>query len=326
MSQATFLSALANDILTYFYPISASIGVPCNLISVYIFWKLKKNKNNMGFLGMIQSIIDFALQLLFLFAFRSNLVFGRSLSGFSNPACKVLTFFRRFSLQISSWMHVIITFDRFTFVLYGHSDRFKFMKNKIILSFIMLAIALIIGFINIPNLYFYLNGRSCTADFPILFSADIIALCFRTMFPFLLMVVFNILMIRKLFRNNRETFKQSSFSRKEYQFTVSVLAYDAYFFILNSPHSLYYILYDVNLYSGALNRDPLMAASYSLANSLTAVLAFCVQTFSFFMYLAFNKLFRVEFFHLVGTIFCITSLKRVHSSSNTKTAVSSTNH
>ena len=108
------------------------------------------------------------------------------------------------------------------------------------------------------------------------------------------MIILNWLMIRKLFKSDRSTFKQNSLSRKEYQFTITVMAYDAYFLFLNFPVSVYYIMYDINLYSGALRGDPVMNAGYNLYNGIVVNLSFCVQVLTFFMYLAFNKLFRQE--------------------------------
>ena len=114
------------------------------------------------------------------------------------------------------------------------------------------------------------------------------------------MIVFNMLMIKKLFRNNRSTFKQNSLSRKENQFTLSVMTYDAYFLFLNFPHSMYYIAYDANLYSGALVNNPQLNAEYNIMYAVSSNLAIFTQAFTIFMYVGFNKLFRQECLSVLG--------------------------
>lgn len=310
-----YLTRLSNDISNNMNIIMSAIGIPCNLLSIIIFTRLLRNKTNMGFLGIFQSIIDMLILALFLLVFRSSQLFGTSFAGMNDSLCKFLTFLRRFILHASSWIAVLSTFDRFTFVLYGHDNRLKFMKNKLMLSSCIFAIFTIITILDIPNLFFYVQNRACTGNNNAVISSDIISILLRTYIPFVLMVVFNIFMIRKLFNNTRTTFKQNSLSRKEYQFTLAVMAYDAYFFILNAPLSIYYIMYDINLYSDALKGDDLVFnAAYSVSGAVTSNFSFLVQTFSFFMYVCFNKLYRIEFLRIVGLIFRIKNLGRVQPS------------
>lgn len=310
------LNNISDDLHAYFNIISSSIGIPLNLISILIFVRLMRNKNNMGFLYTFQCSIDLLVLLFTLLLFRSTATFGTNLSAQNDTACKLLTFLRRFILHASSWLAVITTFDRFTFVLYGHGDRFRFLKSKRHLIYIILVIFVIIAILDIPNLFFYVTKSGlCSSDFFYLVSSDIISICLRTYFPFLLMLVFNIFMIRKISKNNRSNMlnQTTTLSRKETHFTVAVIAFDVYFFILNFPISLFYIFYDVNLYSGAFKGNALFHAYFSLANNVTADISFCEQTFSFFMYFFCNKLFRNELLSIVGRIFHIQSLSNLNS-------------
>ena len=122
---------------------------------------------------------------------------------------------------------------------------------------------------------------------------------------------FNLLMIRKIFHSNRLTFKQNPLNRKESQFTFAVMAFDVYFFILNFPLSLFYILYDVNFYTGAFTANQEFGALYNMLLNVMVDLSFCVQAFSFFTNLAFNKLFRQTFLLIVGKLFGIAKFRRI---------------
>lgn len=310
LAYIVYLNKLSSDINWYFSIISSSIGIPCNILSIIIFFRLRRNKTNMGFLGVWQSSIDLILLLLFLLVFRSQ-TFGISLATQNDSACKFLTYLRRFILHASSWIPVVTTFDRFVFVFYGHSERFKFMKNKRILSAIILIIFIIITILDIPNMLFYLSEIICTAEFSVVVSSNIISIFLRTYFPAVLMILFNIVMIRKIYKNSKTISKQTSSSRKEQQFTRAVIAFDSYFFFLNFPLSLYYILNDINTYSGALKGDSLFAANYTFVGAIAGNISFFEQTFTFFMYLWFNKIFRNEFTNLLGKYLHIKCFNRV---------------
>lgn len=203
----SYLNQLTSSINTNYVIISTSIGVPLNLICMFTFWRLmKNNKTNMGFLGICQSFIDMTILLMFLFVYRAAPIFFSILpANRANAECKIFGWIRRFILHASSWIAVVSTFDRFTYVLYGHENRLKFLKNKSTLSGCILAIFVLIGILNIPNLFFYISGGACIGNFDATISSDIISILLRTYIPFGLMVVFNWLMIRKLFKSNRRS-------------------------------------------------------------------------------------------------------------------------
>ena len=329
LSKAAYLNELSTDISTYFVITSSAIGITLNLLNIIVFSRLMHQKTNMGFLCTCQALIDLFLLLITLLLARSSpFIFPDSLDTFSDPMCKFIKYIRRLPLHLSSWMNVIITFDRFIFIIYGNGQKFKFMKKKSSLAAIMAVIFTSLAILDIPNLMYYLPSRtvspdgtigpetSCIAPFPALISSDMISIFFRTYIPLCLMILFNLLMIRKIFNKNRSSFKQSSLCRKESQFTIAVMSFDAYFFILNFPLSVFYIFYDVHFYSGELSSNAEYAALYNLLLNVMVNFSFCVQTFSFFMNFAFNKVFRQTLLQLVGTLFGIASLRRIHPSSD----------
>lgn len=325
LTYTAFINKLNTDISTYFVITSSSIGIPLNILNIIVFSRLMYQKTNMGFLCTCQAIVDLMLFLITLLLARSSpFIFPVSLDTLSDPMCRFIKYIRRLPLHISSWMAVLITFDRVIFILYGNGRKFKFMKKKTSLAAIMAVMFTSLAIIDIPNLFFYLPPRtvsangtlgpatSCTASFPVLFSSDMISIFFRTYIPLGLMLFFNLLMIRKIFNNSRASFKQNSLSRKEFQFTFAVMAFDAYFFILNFPTSVFYILFDVNYYSGAFTVNPQFGALYNLLLGVMVNLSFCEQTFTFFMNFAFNKLFRQTLLHIIGRIFGISRFTSIH--------------
>lgn len=323
-SEINYLNQLGAHFNRYFLISSAAFGIPSNLVAMFIFSRLAHKKTNMGFLYTWQASIDLAVLLITFFVARSSSVFlPFSLANLNDSMCKFVIFARRYILHASSWMPVLITFDRFTFVLYGHSRRFKFLKNKCFLVVIILIMLTLLAILDIPNLMFYLpantSNPSCMADRNIVLSSDMISIVLRTYLPFLIMIVLNALMVHKIRESSRRTFKQTAVGRREYHFTLATMTYDAYFLIFNFPLSVFYIFYDINLYSGAFT-DRLFAAKYSLANSAFINFSFCEQTLTIFMYVAFNKLFRNELIRFCTKyfLFVMPSLqKRVSPTSQT---------
>lgn len=318
MSNQTYsehLVKVSNDINNISVIVQSSIGIPANLLSIVIFARLMRHKTNMGYLYMWQSVVDLFMLLCYMLLFQSSQTLGINLYTVSNVWCKSITFIRRFILHASSWVAVFITFDRFIFLIYGHNGRFKFMKKKLYLTLFILTILMLIMVLDIPNLYFYVNGNDCTADNIITISSDVISIFLRTLIPFTLMIVFNIVMIQKtlkFIKASRNRSHSAYLSLKEYQFTIAVIAYDIFFLVLNFPRSLYFILYDVNLYSQAFNGNPTFSAIYTFYNAITSNIATSVQTLSFLTYFAFNKFYRKEFLNIICKLLHFSRISRVY--------------
>ena len=337
LTNTAYYTKLNSDITTYFVITSSSIGIPLNLLNIIVFAKLMHQKTNMGLLCTCQATVDLILLVLTLILTRSSpFIFPVSLDNLNDPMCRFVKYIRRLPLHLSSWMNVIITFDRFVFILYGNGQKFRFMKKKTSLAAIIVAVFFILAILDVPNLMFYLPPRSvtangtlgpattCTATFLVLISSDIISIFFRTYIPLSIMLFFNILMIRKIFHDNRATFKQNSLSRKETNFTIAVMAFDVYFFTLNFPLSVFYILYDVNYYSGAFQANPEFGALYNVIIGIVVDSSFCVQTFSFFLNFAFNKVFRQTLIQLIGRVFRIERFRQIYPSSDRNDSIQTT--
>jgi hypothetical protein len=323
LTRAAYINNVTNDMNKYFVLVSSTIGIPCNLISIFIFARLTRNKTNMGFLYVCQCIVDLFLLLVMLLVVRSwPTIFYYNFMNMSDALCKLLTYMKRFTVHISSWMTVLITFDRLIFVLHGQNQKFRFMKRKRYLSFIILVMFICLGIADIPNLFFQLTAgtkignSNCSGSFGIVFSSDMISTFLRTYIPLFLMLCCNIIMKRKVFDNKLKAVRQhTSLNKKENQFTFAVMAYDVYFFEVNSPLAIFYIFYDVNLYTDALTGD--YGAMYNLLYFIFANLSFLQQTLSFFMNFAFNKHFRSEILTLIRRCFGILKLTRIQPTFST---------
>ena len=294
---------LDSKITYYFTIVSSAIGIPGNLISLIIFIRLalKSPKINMGLLYSCQTAIDLTALIFILFAFRgSPYLYGYLVTNINDSFCRVFMFLRRYMLQASSWMSVLISFDRFIFVIY--QNRFQFMKNKLILSAIILSVMILVAIADIENFFYYISGTSmtslytCIGSNAVTIASDIINMFLRTYIPMVLMVTFNSLMIYKIAKKDRSSQlgKKSSLKKKEHHFTIAVFSCSVLFFICNFPLAIFFVFTDVNLYSGAFKNNPGLSDTFSFYTNVFIDVSLIVQTCSIFMYMAFNKLFYKE--------------------------------
>lgn len=317
----TYLRNLNNRITDLFTIVSTSIGVPLNLFMIFIFVRLHRRhkNNNMGFLYICQCIVDLILFMFNLLLYRSSpLIFPSTLANQSNAMCKLITYLHRYTIHISAWMPVLITFDRFIFVL--NKPLVKIMKNRLYLSAIIAVMFTLIAIADIANLFYYLNNntysffgaRSCLADIAAVISSDLISVLIRTFIPFSLMVVFNGMMLWKIRVSSRTSFKMNNQNRKEYQFTVAVIAFNIYFLAANLPESIFFFFYDANAYSGAFSVSSVYRTIYNMLGDAFLDFSLLEQTFSFVMIFSFNKIFRKEVFYVFRRALAVLTKNRVH--------------
>lgn len=307
----SYLYRLNNQFTNIFVIAYSSIGIPCNILSIIIFYRLTRIKNNMGFLYICQSIVDIIVLLVNLILVRSSpLIFPSNLTNLTDELCKTITFLRRLTLHMSSWITVLITFDRFIFIFY--KNQFKQMQNRRFLVGLILVNFTILAALDIPNLLFYLSlnrnvtfssYKTCSADFEVVIASDMISLLMRTYIPFFVMLILNAIMIRKIAMSSRRVSLRQTLShhRKDYQFTISVMFVDVFFFVTNLPESVFNLVYDYNLYSGNLANST-VRAYFNLLSGIFSSVSLSVQTFSFFIYIAFNLIFRREIIDLFASL------------------------
>lgn len=300
-----------------------SLGVPGNLISLLVFWRLiYTNKTNMGMLYTLQCSIDlFALVWVQIATRNQTSPFEFTISDSSEFTCRAAMYLRRLSLHMCSWMAVISAFDRFVFVFYEH--RFGYLRRKSAMLSIIASTLTLLALVNFINFFYYLqDGLHCTASFVVLLSSDLISIVFRTYIPFTLIFYFNFSMIRKLAKSSSSS---SSFNmttharghRRERHFTIAVMSHDVMFFVTHFPLSISSIVFDLVVYSRVFESSGLLLveAQVNFAQMIFQNVSFLDKAFSFFTYFTFNKLFRKQFFRLILICLPLNVVKRLAENS-----------
>ena len=106
--------------------------------------------------------------------------------------------------------------------------------------------------------------------------------------PFLLMIIFSILLIRTIFKSRQrvtlnDSSRQQKRLRQDIKFTISLLSMNFLFIILNTPYELYVLF-------------PYIFSDYSYY--IIAYIYFSTFAINFYLFLFTNSLFRSEFISL----------------------------
>lgn len=255
------------------------VGTPLNLLCFYIYTRLVPNRSNptiivFANLALIELLVPFTWninyfvrELIWKFQ-RDNTL--RNLEQHSLFVCKLISYSAYFSLQCAAWLKTLATFARCV-TLHHHWSLSKWIsKPAIIRRMIYLTITLI-GLINFP--IWIVNGeRSFVIDqfnrshtrvkcYQSKFFQfwEIVHLLLYNFIPFTLMILCNILIIRRVqeSRKRTQTSKmQSSVSRSSItspkrrpktndggRLTKALMLITIFFILFTAPAAVFYIFF-----------------------------------------------------------------------------------
>lgn len=232
------------NLKTFFYNINKYYSLPLiilgtigNSITFYIYSRKEFQKTSTAFYFAYSTIID---TLCLFFGSLKRFLEGlneREIRNSSNLVCK-LTIYMNYSLvHISSWILVLISFDRLISSRI-FSREFQKRKNQII------AIALLSILIFVSNIYLPIKvglieiGNQTYCDYKNMNTSFIISiydLLVSVLVPFLIIAVTNFLIAFKLYKSKLKILdiKQSYKITRVYAFTI--IGKNLLFLILNLP-------------------------------------------------------------------------------------------
>lgn len=284
-----------DELITYYFSILIiPPGIIFNFIAFYMFRKRQLNKTYMGFLFSILSAWQNAVLFYCLFVSNSHIVFKYNLR-----MCGILTHVKQDIYNISSWIHVAISFER---LLCVHLPK-KIPTKKFITLILFIFVILVFG-LNTIFFFFKSNhdknnslnetnltsSEKCTASSVIILSTDLIVLLMQIYIPFGFILVFNLLIVKKLIKKHFRL----TFLKKECRYTVFVFQIDTVFWIFYAPISACVV---INLVSSFTNifKKSFDFEIYSLVFKISQLIALSYHSWFFFIVLALNRKFRNEF-------------------------------
>ena len=139
-------------------------------------------------------------------------------------------------------------------------------------------------------------NKICKAKFEIGLISHVLTLLMRTYIPIGLMIFFSVCILKNLLKVSKSK-KIHKMSKREAQFTRTVIFSNVYFLIFYLPLLVYYILSYVFKFSSNSESQELKESHQEWINFLylmTILIAYFYQMFSFFINFSINFLFRKE--------------------------------
>ena len=175
----------------------------------------------------------------------------------------------------------------------------------------MLGTLVFIATANMPNLLSYtinnniiINYNPCVQTNEARAAANIISILLRAYIPFTLMLVFDIIVFKRLRQSKRrvgvilmgQQTQPGHISNKEYRFILSTIFIDLTFVVFYIPVSIYVTATVVNLY---VRWDSVVTAGFNLFYNSAILFAYLYSALMFFIFLIFNRFFRHEVFNIL---------------------------
>ena len=163
---------------------------------------------------------------------------------------------------------------------------------------------------NMPNLLSYpQQGRNnfCIMSNEATAAANIILIFLRAYIPFTLMLIFDVIVFKKL-RNSRRRVgmiqmgqqrqpeRISKISNKEYKFILSTIFIDLTFILFYTPISAHVTITVFNLY---ISWDMFTGAVINVFYNCALLTIYLYSVFLFVIFLVFNRYFRNEAFSIL---------------------------
>ena len=306
---ANLFAQRTNDFLGKFIFYSCVIGLTGfmlgNILNIMICLRKRIRKEMMGFYNIIISIWNIlALVSGFVMFFPSS-IHIQDLLLVSDFSCVAINYVMRVCVQMSAWLHVFLTIDRYLCVAFNNKLKYIF-NNRKRLSLIFLSLFALICVLNAPNFWFRLvsltnksNVKECTSSSFVYLIRNTIVSLFRIFLPIIFQVIFSALIIYKYFKIRRRVIQDTNRSmKKDFNFARIIVWLNLMFLITETPLML------ITLYVGILGITPMypldvlttpnLLTHWTLVYYVSQVFALYLFGSLFFVNLCINKLFKKE--------------------------------
>ena len=303
MFNSNLMNTLNNvqlQIATYVPLVIVPIGLLGNIMNILVCARKPIRKETMGFYYSLMSLFNIpALIVGFIATYpaTSNRLYA------SNFDCIAILYTFRIGVQMYAWLNVMAAWDRMMCVTFP--IRFKFIYERKFLYTAASILFIFVLLINTPNFFFKIititspvdNSTQifCTTSISnLVLARDAISQLMRTVLPFILELILNVILIHKLIQSRKRTHVIGSLKR-EYKFAFTIVVLN-FAFILTSLPLLISIVY-LNLlnyqFKSQTSSETLFVANFFY--SIAILFASFMPITTFFVNIACNKLFRHEF-------------------------------
>ena len=240
---------------------------------------------------------------------------------FPRLLCKFVSVLRTQAIQGSVYYQILITIDRTLNTLYF--NRFPFLKKIKNLVFLTILIEVFVAITNILQFWRHLTYTStvtfknatnetitqtsvtCEADNDIVAVLGFFGFLGRFV-PFIVNIIMNLILIMGVIKSKKNVNRENRISTKDKTFAYSLILQNVVFFVFALPSTV------INLLQIVYSLNDASQDTIRLTNVYFNFAAWFNTTYEalpFFTSLAFNKIFRAEFFLVMKIIFKKLSIR-----------------
>jgi hypothetical protein len=288
-------------------PILIVLGIIGNIFGLIVTSKKQLKKIGPQLVYIAMFIFDF-INLLTFFKFYLQFAFNIDFTVDSSLACKSYWYIQYSFATTSPMMQVIISIERFILIAYPIRKQFL-IKTRIQLAYIF-AIPLFNFFLYIPvGIYFDLvidENNQTVCNFVHLYwqtTIGYIDLVNRLIVPFLLMIIFSILIIITIFRSRRRmNNRDNKILSKDIRFAITSITLNIFYILFSLPISILFFLPQYWL-------NPFYVFLF--------IVFFLAYSINFYLIFLTNRLFRKGFYSIFKS--CNSSDTNKNNNINTGT-------
>jgi len=312
LAQVLLMNEWEKYLWIVFSPIIFIFGCFGNILNILILFRLKFHKNSTLSLLFVLAFTDIAVLVVGLPRyFVRNAFDGFDLRTVSQFSCKFSLFLIYFTMQLSSWILVLVTVIRFIKTVYP----LHVAKGIMSLRKGMVILGIISGFLFFLNLHFFwTNGVTTDDDCGSLTESDrifdefyfvYIDFTFLSAIPAIIMIVLNAFILRKIKILKMRTQRRSSVTKQNYsrepisKVTHMLVVTSTYFIVATVPISIYFIVDSYVRPPAVEQGDTLTEARLDLVWTVTFLFQFSHFALNFFLYTATNGRYRKELAKIV---------------------------
>ena len=293
------------------------VGFLANMSSIYIFSRKSLNKGtNVGYLHSILCIVN--IFPLFNSIFLNDVLPNYDINILDDSvfSCKFLNFWKRFTIGLSSFQQLFITYILFLSVKFP--NKFLQLQNKRKLILFLFLIFMFMFIVNLPFFFYEINPdlflndtddhsvytNICNASIDLASISILLNILIRFIIPLVIMFMLNLIII-KYFNNSRvkKLFLKTSRKNKPKNFLRSIFIINFLFFVFHLPWTVFnFILIYLNYSNSDDDNAQLSNLFFVTYEGISLSISYINYTTPFFVHILFNKYFKLEVVNLFKKI------------------------
>lgn len=293
------------------------VGLCSNLIAFGIFSRSRFRKHKIAYYSKI-NLISHCVCLLIYLLYNIFLIHNIELRLWSNLTCKLFPFSYRSFVQLSSWIEILITYDRNNSIRRTSGFRINNKRTFLKLTFSSMCGMLLI---NSPNLAFQLLNsnqknphrsqlylaygfnetrfdRYCLARRELIVFRDVLFLIFGIYLPLCIMIYLSVNLFKDLLNNSpssRSLNQPRRLFKRQVYYGLTIFVLNSLFVLAYLPFAIIIITITIHYFNSPIKFDQTSTSRYYFINAIHIFVLSFYYSSTFFINILLNRHFIIEF-------------------------------